>query len=131
MNFPVRLGVFPALQPLQIFRVRGFESLFPHAETLGYSVCLVFELFLPVYLHKNVGLPGLPAATPPTSPFEYFFFNSLVVELPYKVIFLSSVFFFFNFLLSFFGCGKRQSVSIYTSVLARSSKINLSNFLCV
>ena len=65
MNFPVRLGVFPALQPLQIFRVRGFESLFPHAETLGCSVCLTPQLFRLVYLHANVGPSGPPAATLP------------------------------------------------------------------
>ena len=96
----------PPPQPPQIFSVRGFEALFPHAGTLGYVVCLTPQLFLPVYPHTNTGLPGLQAAvlpaqvlqplpccefsppqlpisTPPTSMDECFFFNSLVVGLPF------------------------------------------------
>ena len=68
------------------------------------------QLFLPVYLHSNVGLPippaatlpvpvlqvppccessppWLPVSTPPTSLDECFFFNSLIVRLPYSSIF--------------------------------------------
>ena len=37
------------------FTARGFETLFPHAGTLGYTVCLAPQLFLPVYPHANVG----------------------------------------------------------------------------
>ena len=88
--------------------MRGFEALFPCTGTLGCAVCLTPQLFLPVYVHKDVGLPhlqattlpiplamaclGLPAAalprvlsawlpvsTPPTGLDECFFFNSLVV----------------------------------------------------
>ena len=95
-------------QPLQVFSVRGFEVLFPCAGPLGCSVYLAPRLFLLVYLHLNVGPPSLqakplqgpPAATlpwvlsaqllvsaPPTCLNECFFFNSLVVGLPYRLIF--------------------------------------------
>ena len=51
-----------------------FEALFPWAGTLGCMIRLAPQLFLPVYLHTNVGppsprstaLPGLPAAALPT-----------------------------------------------------------------
>ena len=90
----------PLPQPPQNFSVRGFEALFPCTGTLGSIVCLAPQLFLPVYPHTNVGLPCPPAATllwalstqlpisaPPTSLDECFFFNSLVVRLPYSSIF--------------------------------------------
>ena len=64
------------------------------------AVCLTSQLFLPVYLHVNVGPSGPPAAAlprvlsaclpisvPPTGLGECFFFNSLVVGLPYSSIF--------------------------------------------
>ena len=71
-------------------------------------VCLAPQLFLPVYLHTNMGPPSLPAAshpgppattlpqvlsaqaagsTPPTGLDECFFFNSLAFGLPYSLIF--------------------------------------------
>ena len=56
----------PLPQPLQVFSVRGFETLFPHTGTLGSSVCFIPQLFLPVYLHTNVGPPALPAAISPS-----------------------------------------------------------------
>ena len=110
MNSPVRLGVSPPASTSQVFSVKGFEALFPCAGTLGCAVCLAPQLFLPVYLHTNVGLPSPPAAslpalvlqlppchefsppwlpnsTPPTDLDERFFFNSLVVGLPYSSIF--------------------------------------------
>ena len=93
--------------PTGIFNPR-FEALFPHAGTLGCVVCLTPQLFLLVYLHMNVGPPSPPAApspgppavtlpqvlsallpvsAPPASLDECFFFNSLVVGLPYSSIF--------------------------------------------
>ena len=51
---------------LFICPVRGFEALFPRTGTLGCSVCLTPQLFLPVSLHANVGLLGLTAAPLPT-----------------------------------------------------------------
>ena len=87
-------------QPPQIFLVRGFEALFPDVGTLGCVVYLLPQLFLLVYPHANVGLPDpsattllqvlfiqLPISAPPTRLNECFFFNSLVVRLPYSSIF--------------------------------------------
>ena len=62
VNSPVRLVVSLLPKPPKVFPVRGFEALFPHAVTLGCSVCLAPQLFLRVYLHANVGLPDPPAA---------------------------------------------------------------------
>ena len=84
-------------------------------------ICLAPQLFLPVYLHTNVALPSLrataspgpPAAALPrvlsdqlstsTSPAgldECFFFNSLVVGLPYSLIFCQLwLFFVFKFVV--------------------------------
>ena len=93
-----------------MFSVRDFEVLFSHTGTLVCVVCLAPQLFPPVYLHTNVGLPGplatslpvlvlqlvpchnsslplLPVSTLPTGLDECFFFNSLVVRLPYSSIF--------------------------------------------
>ena len=65
MNSPVRLGVSPAAAstPTGVFN-RWFEALFPRAGALGCMFCFVPhpQLFLPVYLHSNVGLPTPPAA---------------------------------------------------------------------
>ena len=90
-----------------MFSVRGLEALLPGTGTLGCVVCLAPQLFLSVYLHVNVGLPNPPAATSPGPPAtawprvlssplpistppmgldECFFFNSLVVGLPYSSI---------------------------------------------
>ena len=94
-------------QPPQVFSVRGFEALFSSAGALGCVVCLAPQLFLPIYLHSNVGplappaaispgassatLPGvlsvkLSVCAPPTGLDECVFFNSLVVGLPYSSI---------------------------------------------
>ena len=63
-NSPVRLGVSPAAAPppTGVFSQR-FEVLFLHTGALGCVVCLVPQLFLPVYLQANVGPPSLPATT--------------------------------------------------------------------
>ena len=50
-------------QSLWVFSVSGFEALFSHTRTLGYAMCLAPQLFLPVYLHTNMGPPPLPAGT--------------------------------------------------------------------
>ena len=120
-------------QPPQNFSVRGFEVLFPSVGTLHCVVCLASHLCLPVYLHATVGLHGVPAvglpvpvlqlllcheSSPPQLPIsdplicpdECFLFNSLVVGLPYSLIFwqfgLFFVFKFFVVLLLFVCRGK-------------------------
>ena len=148
-NSPVRLGVSPAAAstPIGVFS-QWFEVLFPCAGALGCTVCLTPQLFLPGYLPVNVGPPTpqaaaslclpstalplvlstlvlvstpLPVSTPPTCLDECFFFTSLVVRLPYNLIFCHFwLFFVFKLLLSFFGCMRRHSVSTYTSILASS-----------
>ena len=71
------------------------------------------QLFLPVYLHVNVGLPTPPAAVLPQVPcaqlpvstlpiglVECVFFNSLVVRLPRSWIFWQFwLFFIFKFVV--------------------------------
>ena len=104
---PVRLGLSPAAGTPTDFYSQRFEALFPCAGTLGWAVCLAPQLFLLVYSHASVGPPAtslpapilqqptwrlssppqLPISTPPTSLDECFFFNSLVVRLPYSTIF--------------------------------------------
>ena len=70
-NSPVRLGVSPAATstPTGVFNQR-VEALFPHAGALGCAVevCLILQLFLPVYLHVNVGPPSPQATTLPALP---------------------------------------------------------------
>ena len=105
----MRLGVSPAAAstPTGVF-IQRFEALFPCSETLGCVVCLTPQLFLPVYLHANMGLPspqattsrvrqplpcrksspmGLPVPALPTGLDECFFFIFLVVRLLYSSIF--------------------------------------------
>ena len=53
------------LNPHRIFSVRGFEALFPHAGTLGCTVCLTPQLFLLVYPCK-CGNPIQPATASST-----------------------------------------------------------------
>ena len=118
--------LLPLPQPSQVFSVRGFEDFFSHTGTLGYVVHLTPQLFLPVYLHTNVGpptpvlqshcressLPWLPISAPPTGLDKCFFFNSLVVKTSIQVDFLLVlvVFLFLNLLLSFWLCEEVQYV---------------------
>ena len=97
MNSPMSLGVsLTTTTPIGVFSQR-FEALSPHTGALGCVVCVTPQLFLPVYLHVNVGLSPLPAtalppvlsaqlpiSAPPTGLDECFFFNSLVVRLIYS-----------------------------------------------
>ena len=100
------IGSFSHPCKSQIFTVRGFEAFFSGTGTLGYKICLALWLFFLVYLHRvwdrwgppATALPAwsasLLAAHPlcprypsPPSLHECFFFNSLVVRLPYSLIF--------------------------------------------
>ena len=113
-----------ASTPTGVFNQR-FEALFSRAGALGCSVNwgTTPQLFLPVYLHTNKGMPrpptatslGLPAAallrvlstrlpisSPRTSLDECVFFISLVVRLPYSSIFCQFwLFFVFKFVVVF------------------------------
>ena len=127
-------------QPPQVFSVRGFEALFSRTGTLGCEVCLVLQLFFLVYPHTDVGPPAPPAASlalvhqllpcckfsppplpisaPPTSLDECFFFNTLVVGLPYSMIFWQFwLFFVFKFVVVLLVVWGSKAISTYASIL--------------
>ena len=95
------------------FSISGLRLYFPALEPWGCEVCFAPPLFLLVYLHANVGPLGPPATSllqvlssqlrvsaPPTSLDGCFFFNSLVVRLPYSLIFWQFwLFFVFKFVV--------------------------------
>ena len=132
MNSPVRLGVSPtaASIPTGVFSQR-LEALFPDTRTLDCGVCLIPQLFLPVYLHTNVGprvcqliphpvlqplpccvssLPRLPISTPPTGLGECFF-NSFVVGFPQSSVFWQFwLFFVFQFVVILWLCKEAQCI---------------------
>ena len=129
-------------QPPQVFSVRGFEALFPGTGTLGCAICLTLQLFLPVYLHANVGPPGLPAtALPlvlsvPCCPFltllpVWMNVSSLTPWLSdFHTVWFSvssGCFCFYICCCPSFGCVRRHSVSTYASILAGS--LNLESHL--
>ena len=114
-NFPMRLGVSHAAATPHIFMARVFEAFFSCTGTLGCVVCLAPQLFLLVYLHVNVGLPAAASPTQSSSRMsspplllpinldDCFFFNSLVVGLPYSSIFWQLwLFFVFKFTVVLF-----------------------------
>ena len=86
-------------QPPQVFSVRGFEALFPPTlePWVAWSVLLPScsfwfihmqmwdrPVFQPLPYHKS-SPPWLPISIPPNTGLdECFFFNSLVVGLPYS-----------------------------------------------
>ena len=66
----------------------------------------------------------LPVSAPPTGLDECFFFISLVVRLPYSLIFCQFwLFLFLNCCCPSFGCARRHSVSTYSSILAKSPSV--------
>ena len=130
----MRLGVSPAAAstPAGVFN-QWFEALFPGAGTLGCAVCHRVHQLLPCgpaadlptrlhnpppgWVHQLLPCPRvlsahLPISTRPTGLDERFFFNSLVVGLPYSSIFCQFwLFFVFKLLLSFFWlCEEAQCV---------------------
>ena len=132
------------LQFSQVFTTRGSESLFPCTGTLGCVVCLTPQLFLRVYLYANGGPLSLPGATLPTlsvalprilstpaaglrPSYQSGWMLSLTSWLSdfHTVQFSASsggVFLFLNLLRPSFGCARKQSISTYASILARSQK---------
>ena len=111
------------LNPHRSFSVTVVGALFSHTGNLGCTVCLAPQLFLLVYPHTNVGLSAppstalpaqvlqpspccestaswLPISTPPTSLDECFFLYSLVIGLPYSLIFWQFwLFFIFKYVV--------------------------------
>ena len=84
----VYLCVNVGLQDLLVVRLPS--PFIPHSASLG-----------PPQQHKS-SLPWLPVSAPPTGLDECFFFISLVVGLPYSLIFCQFwLFFVFKLLLSF------------------------------
>ena len=126
--------------PPLVFSIRDFEALFLGAGTLGCTVYVAPQLFLQFICPWMWDCPvcnppsrwvlqpsallrvlstWLPLSAPPTGLDECFFFNSLVVRLPYSLIFCQFwLFFVFKLLLSFFWlCEEAQYVSILAGVL--------------
>ena len=67
------------LYPQGVFN-QWFEALVPRTKTLGCVVCLTPQLFLPAYLHTNVGLPSPQSSAlsvPPAAALPM-----LVLQLP-------------------------------------------------
>ena len=114
MNSPVRLGVSPAASPPKDFFSHGFLRLyFPALEHwVAWSVLLprcsswfmrtqMWDCLLcqPPLCFESCP-PWLPVSAPPTGLDECFFFNSLVVVLPYSSIFWQFwLFFVFKFVV--------------------------------
>ena len=123
-KFSVRLGVSPAAPSNHLFSISGLRLYFPTLEpwvaqsvTWSSSWCLAGQLQLCLscstirlrWVHQpaatllRVLSSWLPVSAPPTSLDECFFFISLVVGLPYSLIFCQFwLFFVFKLLLSFF-----------------------------
>ena len=125
MNSPVKLGVSPAaaLTPTGVFS-QWFEALFPSphwnsgllhlspgppAAALPASCSFghpapqsATSLGPPAATLPRILSARLPVSTPPTGLGECFFFNSLVVGLPYISVFCQFLLFFVFKLLSFF-----------------------------
>ena len=119
-DLSVRLGVSPtaASTPTGVFN-QWFEALFPHAGVVGCAVCHRVHQPPPCC---EPSPPLVPISAPSTSLGECFFFMSLVVGLPYSLIFCQfGCFLFLNCCCPSFGCVRRHRVSTYASILARSS----------
>ena len=92
------------LNSQRCFQSEVLRLYFPAVEPwVAWSVLLPPQLFLLVYLHANVGPPGLPSTTllrvlstplsiftPPTGLTECFFFKYLVDRLPWSSTFCQS-----------------------------------------
>ena len=68
-ELPCEAGRFSCnLNPYRFFQSKVWRLYFPRYGTLGWEVCLAPQLFLPLYLHTNVGPPAPPAGVwPPQS----------------------------------------------------------------
>ena len=136
-NSPVRLGVSPAdaSTPTGVFNQR-FEALFPHAGALG-----LHQLQPCPPRSTNCHLSGSASrclaasplfqaavSAPPTGLDECVVFISLVVGLPYSLIFCQFwLFFVFKLLLSFFWLCK-EGQCIYLCLHLGRKWLNVSLF---
>ena len=132
--------LLPLPQPPQDFTARGFEALCLHTGTLGCMICLAPQLFLPVYLHANVGLsaaisPALSSSfhlvmhpphprfpSPPLLPVWINVSSLTLWLLDFPTVWFSgsSCYFFFKICCCpSFGCVRKQIVSTYASILAK------------
>ena len=117
-------------QPPQVIFIRGFEALFPQAESLGYVVCLTPHLFLLVYLHVKVGPPTLPATALPTlvlqrppGPALLRVLSTLAARV-HPSHWSGWMFFFFSFFLKFYLFVRRErreeerkrNIDVHTSI---------------
>ena len=128
---------FPALEPwagvvsLSVFihHLWMWTHLFhwllrppPCCHHLTAACCL---WLLSSYSDTTSSLPWLSVSTPLTHLNEYFFFKSLVVRLPYSLIFLA-VLGIFSFAITCdpsYGYMRRCSMSTYASILTRKSAL--------
>ena len=147
MNSPMRLGASPAASaPTGVF-IQRFEAFISLSWNPGLCGSLSPQLFLPVFLHANVGPPGQPPtallgvlstrlpviSTPPAGLDECFFFNSLVVRLPYSLIFCQFwLFFVFKFVvvLLLVVRGSKVYLPMPPPCLEVSAKIFLKTCIC-
>ena len=93
---------------------------------LSASHHLVHQVLQPSSCSES-SLPRLPVLSPPTDLDECFFFNSLVVRLPYSSVFWQLwLFFVFKFVvvLLFVVQGGKVYLSTYASILARSPEFS-------
>ena len=108
-------------QPPQVFSVNGLRLYFPILEPwVVWSVSLtIWSSWFICMRMWNYPLQDLrphwvlstwlPFSAPPTGLDECFFFNSLVVGLPYSLVFCQfCFFFFFNCCCPSFGCARRK-----------------------
>ena len=104
---------FPTLEPWVLWSV-SLPSCSPglSACKCGTANCHLACPILQLPPCHGSSPPQLPYSPPPTSLEECFFFNSLVVGLPYN-----SIFWQFSLLLSSFWLCKESSVSTYASIL--------------
>ena len=136
-NSPVRLGVSPATAiPTCVFSQRLWGFISPYWN-LGFMVWLAPQLSLPVYLHMNMGLPGLPATAllpvlsawlpPPLLLLVWMYVSSSTPWSldSYTVWFSGSsgCFLFLNWLLSFFWlCKEAQRMYLCLHLAWKSTK---------
>ena len=139
-------------QPPQVFSIRGLRLYFLALQPwvvwcVSLRICsswficvwmwdcplhqpLPCQVHQPQRCHKS-SLPRLPVCAPSPGLDECFFFNSLVVRLPYSSIFCQFWLLLFLNRCPSFGCVRRHSEFTYTSILARSSSLFDFFFMCL